>query len=87
MGAKVLLKKMAAKLKNYSLANWGFPFITLFLILLLVSVILVETGASTAADLPADIAYFSLLVGVILEIICFGKNRKHTNMVRQVTEP
>ncbi len=75
----VFFKKMLAKLKSFSIENWGFPFISLFLIFLFVSAVLVATGSAdliSLADKTAISAYFSLLVGVILQIICFSKKRK-----------
>jgi hypothetical protein len=69
---------MAAKLKRYSIENWGFPFISTFLILLLASAVLLAADLASVGDLTAIVAYFSLLVGVILEIICFSRNRKNT---------
>ena len=69
-------KKMLAKLKKFSIENWGFPFISAFLIFLVVAAVLLATGLAGAADKAAIIAYFSLLVGAILQIICFSRNRK-----------
>ena len=76
-------KKMLAKLKKFSIENWGFPFISAFLILLLVAAVLLVSGSAIGsqdlanyADAAAIVAYFSLLVGAILQIICFSRNRK-----------
>ena len=77
----VFFKKTAAKLKRLSIENWGFPFISIFLILLITSAVLVAADLAFVADIPATIAYFSLLVGVILQIICFSKNRKNGKAV------
>ena len=72
----VFFKKMVSKLKRFSIENWGFPFISMFLILLFTSAVLVAAGLAYVADTTAILAYFSLLAGVILQIICFSKNRK-----------
>lgn len=77
----VFFKKMAAKLKRLSIENWGFPFISMFLMLLIASAVLVAAGLGSVADIPATLAYFSLLVGVILQVICFSKNRKNAKPV------
>ncbi|MCL4430051.1 MAG: hypothetical protein M1167_04790, partial [Chloroflexi bacterium] len=59
----VFFKKMVAKLKRFSIGNWGFPFISMFLILLFTSAVLVAAGLASVADTTATLAYFSLLVG------------------------
>ncbi|HLN89881.1 MAG TPA: hypothetical protein VK253_07425 [Candidatus Binatia bacterium] len=77
-------KKMLAKLKKFSIENWGFPFISAFLILLFVAAVLLASGSAIGsqdlanyADVATIIAYFSLLIGVILQIICFSRNGKN----------
>ena len=77
----VFFKKMVSKLKRFSIENWGFPFISMFLILLFTSAVLVAAGLAYVADTTAILAYFSLLAGVILQIICFSKNRKNGRAV------
>jgi hypothetical protein len=83
----VSFKKMMAKLKKFSIGKWAFLFILMFLILLLTSAVLVAVGNTVAneaqrsayfivADATAILSYFSLLVGVILQIIYFSKRRK-----------
>ena len=77
----VFFKKMVATLKRFSIENWGFPFISLFLIFLFSSAVLVAAGLASVADIAAIFAYFFLLTGVILQIICFSKNRKNSKAV------
>jgi hypothetical protein len=85
---KTFFRKMAAKLKRFSIENWGFPFILGFLVLLITSAVLLAAGPvdfASVADLTAIFAYFSLLIGVILQIICFSKNRKKSVPVLPVS--
>ena len=72
----IFFKKMVANLKRFSIKNWGFPFISMFLILLIASAVLLAASLAYVADITATLAYFFLLVGVILQIICFSKNSK-----------
>jgi amino acid transporter len=77
----VFFKKMGAKLKRYSIENWGFPFISTFLVLLFTSAVLLSSGLASVAETTSILAYFSLLIGVILQIICFSRNRKNGGTV------
>jgi hypothetical protein len=77
----IFFKKMVANLKRFSIENWGFPFISMFLILLFASAVLLAASLAYVADITATLAYFSLLVGVILQIICFSKNCKNGEAV------
>jgi hypothetical protein len=54
--------------------NWGFPFIAGFLLFLFSSAILLAVGLANLAEQIADFAYFSIVVGVVLQLICFSKN-------------
>lgn len=54
--------------------GWGYPFIGGFLILLLLSAIVLAVGWVYEAEFIADIAYFALVVGVVLELAYFQKS-------------
>jgi hypothetical protein len=69
------LHKIQLLTHSYFSENWGFPFIAGFLLLLFSSAILLAAGIDYAEQI-ANFAYFSLLVGVVLQLICFSKNRK-----------
>ena len=56
--------------------NLGFPFIAGFLLLLFSSAILLAAGKAYLAEPIANFAYFSLVAGVVLQLICLSKNRK-----------
>jgi len=70
---------MVAKLKSYPIENWALPFIFAFLILLVASAILMVAGQEGIAEqYTANAAYFSLLIGVTIQIISLSVNRKST---------
>jgi hypothetical protein len=56
--------------------NWGFPFIVGFLVFLFSSAILLAADMSYLAEPIANIAYFSLVVGVVLQLIGVSKTIK-----------
>jgi hypothetical protein len=74
MGMRDFYKRIKLEFKRGVKANWGFPFIVGFLLLLLSAAVLLATGLSSAAELMANAAYLALAVGVMLEIACLGKN-------------
>ena len=53
-------------------ASWGYSFIIGFLILLLTAATLSAINLKTLAEAVANVAFFSLAIGVMLQII--GKN-------------
>jgi len=61
---------------SYFRENWGFPFIAGFLLFLFSSAFLLTAGFVNLAEQIANFAYFSLVLGVVLQLICFSKNRK-----------
>ena len=69
------LIKIQVLTRGYFMENWGFPFIAGFLILLFSSVMLLAAGMEYAEQI-ANFAYFSLVTGVVLQLICFSTNRK-----------
>ena len=54
----------------------GVPFITGFMIILLVAVVSVATGSESLANELAIYAYYALVVGVVLQLVCFLKHNK-----------
>lgn len=58
-------------IKEYFRENLGAPFIIGFQIFLLVCAGLLIGGASVWADGLAVLAYFSLVIGVVLQLISF----------------
>jgi heme/copper-type cytochrome/quinol oxidase subunit 4 len=56
--------------------NWGAPFITGFILLLMITATSLSMGLANVADGVAISAYYSLVVGVILQLVCFLKYNK-----------
>jgi len=74
--------KFPLALKKYLRENLGAPFIIVFQVLLLVCAGLLVLGNSMWAEEVAVGAYFSLVVGVVLQSISFlrhGKRREERN--------
>ena len=63
-------KQIQRKTKLYVSANWGFPFITAFLILLSTAAVFLATSANLVwvAEIIADGAYFALVIGVLFQL-------------------
>jgi len=73
MGGCVL--RFLVRVKGYFLENWGAPFVLGFMGLLLAAVVLLIVGLPLTAEAVGDIAYFSLVAGVILQLVCFWRHR------------
>ena len=71
-----LVKAILARLKGCVRENWGTPFIAGFMIILLVAAASMVTGSEALANELANYAYFALVVGVVLQLVCFLKYTK-----------
>ena len=68
------------QLKNYFKANPGTPFILAFMILLLLAAALLVVGRSNDADNVANYAFYSLVVGVAIQVgVVIRESRKHSH--------
>ena len=65
--------KMIVKLKDSVRENWGSPFIAVFMIFLFCTAIFLSVGLSYLADFTAICAFYALVIGVILQLVCFFK--------------
>jgi len=72
---KDYFRKIFTSLKGYSKENWGAPFIALFILLLIVMTIVFSLGLISLADNIAVFDFYVLIIGVVLQIICFIKYR------------
>jgi len=72
------LKQSLPRIKKYLKDNPGASFIIVFEILLLVCAGLLILGSSLWAAGLAVVAYFSLVVGVVLQLISFVKHREES---------
>jgi hypothetical protein len=68
------LGQIREKIPRFVRDNWGFPFVFAFLMLLFVSAALLFAGFSMA-DETATTTYFVLAAGVVLQLVCFSRNK------------
>ena len=59
--------------RAYLRENWGAPFVLGFMVLLVVAAVCLASGLEWWANEVANYAYFSLVIGVVLQLICFWK--------------
>ena len=45
------------------------------MVLLVVAAIFLAGGLAWDAEVAANVAYLALVIGVVLQLVCFGKNR------------
>ncbi len=68
------IKQYLPRIKNYFRRNPGTLFIIGFQVLLLVCAGLLISGSSFWAEGVAVVAYFSLVIGVVLQLISFFRH-------------
>ena len=73
---KGFVKEIPVRVKGYVRENLGAPFIIGFQVLLLVCAGLLIVGNTWLADGLATGAFFSLVIGVVLQLASFLKYRK-----------
>lgn len=71
--AKGFLLRHFPRVKGYVRENWGAPFILTFMALLIVAAVSLVVGLASLANDVAIWSYCSLVVGVILQLVCFLK--------------
>ena len=76
--------KITVKLKGYVKENWGSLFIVGFMLLLVSSAVSLSEGLSSLADGIAVYAFYALIVGVILQLVCFIKFREKVSEAEAV---
>jgi hypothetical protein len=64
------------RFKAYVRMNWGAPFIVGFIVLLMFAATYLSMGLAVLADEVAVYAFYALVVGVILQLVCFLKYNK-----------
>ena len=69
-------EKIPAKTSRYVRENWGAPFVIAFMLLLVVAAASLAIGLDSFADGVAACAYFALVAGVVLQLVCFLKHDK-----------
>ena len=73
---KSFAREMPDRIKGYVRENWGAPFISGFMVLLIATAALMVTSSESLANELAIYAYFALVVGVVLQLVCFLKYNK-----------
>jgi hypothetical protein len=58
---------------SYLGENWGAPFIVAFMAMLTICACLLARGDEPAANALAVYAYYLLVVGVVLQLMCYIK--------------
>jgi len=70
------IEKMLNAVKRYVKENWGSPFIVAFALMLPVAAFLLPTNFFLSAYSIAIYAFYALVVGVILQFVCFVNYKK-----------
>jgi hypothetical protein len=65
---------------NYVKKNWGSPFIVMFMLLLISAAISISSGLLSLADNIAIYAFYALVIGVTLQLVCFLKYGKKSEV-------
>jgi hypothetical protein len=73
---KAFARKVPSRVKGYVKENWGAPFIVSFMALLMVAAVSLLVDLVVLADEVAVYAYYALVVGVVLQLVCFLKYGK-----------
>ena len=76
IGLRAFAGRVPSKVKGYVKENWGAPFIVGFMALLMVAAVSLVAGLAVLADKVAVYAYYALVVGVVLQLVCFLKYGK-----------
>ncbi|MGA2682128.1 MAG: hypothetical protein ABSF44_10060 [Candidatus Bathyarchaeia archaeon] len=74
MTKREYLSNIYVKFSEWSKGDWGYPFIAGFMALLFAAAVLLAVGSAWASN-AADLAYFALAAGVILQLACKSKNK------------
>jgi heme/copper-type cytochrome/quinol oxidase subunit 4 len=74
--ADSFVKGFLVRVKGYVRENWGAPYIVGFLVLLMSAAASLSMGSESLADLLAVYAYYFLVAGVVLQLVCFLKYNK-----------
>jgi heme/copper-type cytochrome/quinol oxidase subunit 4 len=73
LGLGITVRIPIGRLRRYLKENLGAPFVICFMVLLLAAALLLVNGAERAANEVAVYAYYSLVIGVVLQLVCFLK--------------
>jgi hypothetical protein len=80
---KTFAREVPSRVKGYVKENWGAPFILGFMALLLVAAVSLLMNFAVLADEVAVYAYYALVAGVVLQLVCFLKYGKRNGEPKQ----
>jgi len=66
-----MLLGVSRRLKGYLRENWGSPFVVAFMALLMAAAGFLCAGSEGMANELAVYAYYSLVLGVVLQLVCY----------------
>jgi len=72
------VRQIPVEVKRYCRGNWGAPFIVGFMLLLVVAAVSSSMDLAISADAVAVYAYYAVVIGVVLQLVCFLKYSKKT---------
>jgi len=64
------------RVKLYFTANWDAPFVMGFILFLIIGAIFLSIGSTAFAGSVAAFAYYSLIVSIVLQLVCFLRDSK-----------
>lgn len=74
--ADSVVKEFLVRVKGYLRENWGAPYVVGSMILLMSAAASLIMGSESLADSLAIYAYYSLVAGVVLQLVRFLKYNK-----------
>jgi heme/copper-type cytochrome/quinol oxidase subunit 4 len=80
---KTLVREVPSRVKGYVKENWGAPFVLGFMALLMVAAVSLLMGLVVLANEVAVYAYYALVVGFVLQLVCFLKYGKRNDEPKQ----
>ena len=70
---KNFTETISVRVKRYVRENWGTPFIVGFTLLLIATATSLSIGLTDLANGAAIWAFYVLIVGIVLQLVCFLK--------------
>lgn len=70
---KTSVRRLSVWVRKYLRANWGVPFVLGFIVLLVVAAVCLASGLEWLSNEVAVYAFYSLVVGVVLQLVCFWR--------------
>lgn len=73
---RAFVNRVTVGARGYVKENWGAPFVVGFMALLMVAAVCLLMDFAVLANEVAVYAYYALVVGVVLQLVCVLKYRK-----------